>query len=63
MKDLDEVDFRNYAYDIYGIDTNTLSGLEKYIDLLEELVCDQKKLKKIRQRIHDQNKNYKHKIK
>lgn len=50
-KELDNVDFRNYAFDSFGFDCGTLSGLEKYLEWIEELICDDKKLKEIKNKI------------
>lgn len=47
-KEIDSVDFRNYAFDTFGFDCGTLSGLEKYIEWIEGLICDDEKLKEIK---------------
>ena len=49
------VDFRNYAHDLLGIDCGTLSGIDEYIEWLEEIVCDDVKLKEVTDRINAQN--------
>jgi hypothetical protein len=43
-----ETDFRNYANDMFDFDTGTLAGLEKYIEWIEELICDDEKLQKVK---------------
>ena len=44
---IDNVDLKNYAFDVYNYDTGYLSGLEKYIEWLEELVLNPTKLKEV----------------
>jgi len=53
IKMITEIDFRNYANDLFGFDTGTLSGLEKYLEWIEELICDDEKLQKIKSEINE----------
>ena len=48
-----ETDFRNYAFDSQNIDTGTPSGLGQYLEWLEELICDDEKLKKVKKEIQE----------
>jgi hypothetical protein len=48
-----ETDFRNYAWDVESIDTGTPSGLGRYLEWLEELICDDEKLKKVKDEIKE----------
>ena len=47
-------EFRNYAHDVLGYDTGTLAGLERYIEWIEELICDDVKLSKVKDSINEQ---------
>jgi len=53
---MDNTKLRNYAFDVFDYDTGTLSGLEKYIEWLEELVLHPKKLKKVLEEIEERSK-------
>jgi hypothetical protein len=45
---ISETDFRRYARDFESIDTGTPSGLGRYLEWLEELICDEEKLQKVK---------------
>lgn len=51
MKNIDNIDFRNYAFDTFGFDCGRLSGLEKYLEWLEKLILDQKELYKVKKEL------------
>jgi len=53
---MDNTKLRNYAFDVFDYDAGTLSGLEKYIEWLEELVLHPKKLKKVLEEIEERSK-------
>jgi len=55
MINMDNIDFRNYAFDRYNYDTGTLSGLEKYLEWLEKLIVDQKELDKVKKELYIEN--------
>jgi hypothetical protein len=48
-----ETNFRNYAHDVLSIDTGTPSGLGKYLEWLEELICDDEKLQQVKKEINE----------
>lgn len=53
MKQITEIDFRNYAWDVESIDTGTTSGMGQYLEWLEELICDDEKLQKVKKDINE----------
>lgn len=61
-KMITETDFRNYAWDVEGIDTGTPSGLGRYLEWLEELMCDEEKLNKVKSDIKERKEWFKSSI-
>lgn len=44
---INNIDLRNYAYDVLGYDTGTLQGLMEYYEWIEDLVLSPVKLQQI----------------